>query len=296
MAKSLAHSWGQIVGDLFESAFNDLLVSAATNAGVFIDYNGMTRANDCGVRNKHGKLAWPDGDGNWHQLDFVYERGGTTDKVGVPLAFVEVAWRRYTKHSKNKAQEIEGAIIPIADTHRHSHPFLGAIIGGFFTKNAVEQLQSRGFILINVPYENVVAALASAGIDASYGENTEEAEYETKIAAFSKLTAAQKRSVQSAIVASVPDQTTEFIKNLSASIGRQVARILVVPLHGEGKEWNAGQTVADAIAFVAAYQESPGTHGDFLRYEIHVRFSNKAELRGEFPTKYEALAFLRTLE
>lgn len=54
--------------------------------------------------------------GNAHDLDFVLERGGSDDKIGMPAAFIETAWRRYTKHYRNNAQEIQGALEPLAET------------------------------------------------------------------------------------------------------------------------------------------------------------------------------------
>ncbi|PYU96302.1 MAG: hypothetical protein DMG25_02190, partial [Acidobacteria bacterium] len=63
-----------------------------------------------------------------HDLDYVLERGGTEDTLGVPIAFIESAWRRYTKHSKNKAQEIEAAVMPIALTFARHQPFCGAVV------------------------------------------------------------------------------------------------------------------------------------------------------------------------
>jgi hypothetical protein len=292
MAKSLAHSWGQVVGDVFEATFYRMLNQAAKDAGVYLDFNGNERERDCGVRNDRGKLAWRDEGGNWHQLDFVYERGGTTKKVGVPLAFVEIAWRRYTKHSKNKAQEIEGALLPIAQTHKHSRPLLGAIVGGVFTKTSLSQLESRGFTLIYVPYTNVMAAFAAVGIDASYEEDTEEDEYRAKLSAFGKLTPAKRIAVEDAIIASVAPQIADFSKNLQASIGRKVSRIIILPLHGEGREVTK---VADAIAYISSYAEDQPAKGALVRYEVEVRFSNGASIRGEFPTKAEATSFLRTL-
>jgi hypothetical protein len=293
MAKSLAHTWGQIVGEhIFEPAFQEILSETAAQAGVYLDYNGNKRLADCGVRNARQKLAWQDNNGNWHQLDFVFERGGTTAKVGIPLAFIEIAWRRYTKHSKNKAQEIEGAIIPLADTYRHSHPFLGAIIGGEFTGNSLQQLKSRGFSVIHVPYKSIIAAFAKVGIDASYDEDTEEDEYETKLEQFSRLSDSKKVQLRDAVVRSVDTQVGEFIKNLQASISRQVERILIVPLHGNVLVLDR---IDKAIAFISTYAEAEGTTHGVLHYEIQVRFSNQAELKGIFPTKAEAVAFLRSL-
>lgn len=292
MARSLAHTWGQIVGAIFETTFYRILDEAASRAGVYLDYNGNQRASNCGVRNERGKLAWKDEGSNWHQLDFVYERGGTHAQVGTPLAFVEIAWRRYTKHSKNKAQEIEGALLPIAQTHRHSRPLLGAIVGGVFTKNSLMQLESRGFVLIYVPYANVVGAFAKVGIDARYDEDTNESEYNAKLTKYAELSPDQRTGIQEHIIDSVTDQIEVFLTNLESSIAREVARIVVIPLHGEPAEITG---VDEAIAFIAKYDDGHGTRGGVIRYEIEVRFSNGASIRGEFPTKSEATAFLRSL-
>src|ERR1700749_794913 len=125
MGESLAHRWGQILGDVFESAFHPLLAGIASESGVYMDFNGNLRTT------RRGRVVkWKDEDNNWHRLDYVFEREGTETKIRMPAAFIELAWRRYTKHSKAKAQEIEGAVLPLANTYRHNHPFLGAILGG----------------------------------------------------------------------------------------------------------------------------------------------------------------------
>jgi hypothetical protein len=105
--------------------------------------------------------------GNKHDLDYVLERGGTEDRLGVPIAFIESAWRRYTKHSKNKVQEIEAAVMPIALTFSRHQPFCGAVLTGEFTRNAMHQLESIGFGVLHIPYDSILAAFKELGIDAS---------------------------------------------------------------------------------------------------------------------------------
>lgn len=112
MAEAAGHKWGQFVGEYCESAIEPLLREFATKHGLFLDKKGPRAARS------GKKLSWVDSYGNGHDLDYVLERGGTASKVGTPVAFIESAWRRYTKHSKNKAQEIQGAVLPIAEKHR----------------------------------------------------------------------------------------------------------------------------------------------------------------------------------
>lgn len=107
--------------------------------------------------------------GNDHDLDFVTEQGGTKDKRGRPLAFIEVAWRRYTKHSRNKAQEIQGAVLPIAERHAWDKPFLGAILAGVSTEGSLAQMRSSGFEVVLFPYNSLVEAFAAIGVNAARG-------------------------------------------------------------------------------------------------------------------------------
>jgi len=62
----------------------------------------------------------------------------------------------------------------------------------------------------------------------------------------------------------------------------------VLPLHGST---NVLGTVAEALAFVTAYEEARGSNV-FVRYEIIVRFNNGSEIIGKLSSKAEALEFL----
>ncbi len=93
--------------------------------GLYLDFFGERP----GVRTGK-KLKWEDEDKNSHELDFVIEKDGSRTEQGQPVAFIEVAWRRYTKHSRNKAQEIQGAVLPLAAKYRWDKPFLGVVLAG----------------------------------------------------------------------------------------------------------------------------------------------------------------------
>src|ERR1700733_402462 len=123
MAESPAHRFGQIIGEVFEAAILPVLTKFADDHDLYLDRKGPRPCR------RGLKCSWVDLHGNAHDLDFVLERGGTDEKVGTPAAFIETAWRRYTKHSRNKAQEIQGAIEPLAETYRHSGPFKRCCFG-----------------------------------------------------------------------------------------------------------------------------------------------------------------------
>ena len=144
MAKALGHSWGQKLGEVLEAGVVSLLENFAKKHELYLDKTGKRPA-------RPGKrVRWKDVYGNTHSLDCVLERGGSPSKIGAPVAFIETAWRGYTKHSRNKAQEIQGAILPLVSTHRNSAPFMGAILAGVFTEGALQQLKSLGFVVLYI--------------------------------------------------------------------------------------------------------------------------------------------------
>jgi len=105
MAQSPSHRFGQMICNLYEAVTRAGLQAFCAPRGLYLDVPG----DRPGVR-RGRKIRWTDRYGNEHDLDFVIERGGSAEKKGKPVAFIEAAWRRYTKHSRNKVQEIQGAI------------------------------------------------------------------------------------------------------------------------------------------------------------------------------------------
>src|SRR5690606_14420375 len=110
--------------------------------------------------------------GNSHDLDFVIEKDGHDTEIGEPLAFIETAWRRHTKHSKNKAQEISGALEPLYDNYYLNAPFLGAVLVGDWTQPAINQLASRRFTVLYFPFDETCRAFKEGGFDIYYEEET----------------------------------------------------------------------------------------------------------------------------
>ena len=103
-----------------------MLQKFCAERGFYLDRKGAREGARTGK-----KLSWKDRYGNSHDLDFVIEKNGTRTRTGVPVAFIETAWRRYTKHSRNKIQkEIQGAVLPIAEGYKWDQPFLGAVSSG----------------------------------------------------------------------------------------------------------------------------------------------------------------------
>ncbi len=282
MAESLSHKFGQVIGELLELGLEPRLRQFAKKHKLYLDKKGTRKARP------GKKVSLVDDFGNKHDLDFVLERGGTDGQLGIPVAFIETAWRRYTKHSRNKAQEIQGAILPLYTKYKNVNPFLGAVLAGVFTEGAITQLKSVSFNVLYLPYLTVVKAFQKFGIDAAFDEKTTEAEFGEKLAAWDKLpnqadVAKELLRLNKAIV-------DAFFAKLSESVARYVVRIAILSLHGEETE---AITVMDAIAFLRHYAEGNAVK-PFSRYEIIVRYNSGDKVEASFKEKGAAIRFLES--
>ncbi len=195
-------------------------------------------------------------------------------------------------HSRNKAQEIQGAIEPLALTYRNSAPFKGAILAGVFTAGALNQLRSLGFTVLYFPYESVVGVFKKFGIAAHFDESTPDLEFQQKVDGCEELTAAQKAQLAKALWRRHKSEVATFLESLAKAVSRQIDRIVIMALHGRQQE---SLTIEDAIRFVEMYADE----GDFKpidRYEIEVRYNNGDLIRGSFKDKLGALEFLRAYQ
>jgi hypothetical protein len=295
MAESFAHKWGQVIGNLFQASLREMLQQVADQHGLYLDYQRER------VARPGKKVTWQDRHGNSHDLDYVFERGGTEAVRGLPAAFIETAWRRYTKHSRNKAQEIQGAILALAETYSHLRPFLGIVLAGVFTKGSLDQLRSCGFTVAYLPYDAIVWAFATVGIDASFSEDTEEEEFRQKINQFEALTKKKVAKIKQSLLnppkakdrAGAPDEPpmAQFVAALNASFSRGVQGITVVVLHGQPQQL---ATAAEAVAYLQTYQDNQGCAAPASKFEIHVRYNTGDIIDAIFQQKDDAITFLQS--
>jgi hypothetical protein len=293
MAESLAHRWGQIIGDGFEMFVRDVLTDVAKQHSLYLDFKRPRKA-----RGGQGKVTWQDGYGNKHDLDYVLERGGDEETRGVPAGFIESAWRRYTKHSKNKVQEIEAAVMPVALTFSRHQPFLGAVLAGEFTRNALLQLESKGFAVLHVPYESILSAFKELGIDASSEDGiagTTEEQFREKIGKWESLQQPQAADrLLAKLHALHQREIADFKQRLDAAITRRVNSVHLTVLRGHCVECS---DIESAIAYLIEEERSyqlreAGEQRE--AFEVQVRFNNGAKIDATFPRRAEAIAFLRS--
>lgn len=283
MAQSPSHRFGQIIGEVLEATIRGPLEDVCHRRGLYLDSKHPRPA-----RNMLNKVAWKDCKDSIHDLDYVIEQDGTEETIGSPKAFIEIAWRRYTKHSRNKAQEIQGAIIPLAETYHAAHPFLGVVLAGVFTDGSLTQLRSHGFQILYFPYDSVVAAFAEVGINAAFGEETADRELAKKVTQYAALSDRKKQRIAESLRSRHTKELSDFVAALEVSLSRAIVAVYVLPLYGQLQEL---PTPGDAIAFLEHHTPAH-VAGQFIRFEIGIRFSNGDEIRGQFQSKVSAIEFL----
>lgn len=286
MAASPTHRFGQIIGDVLEAALHAPLAKVAKRHGLFLDSKHARAA-----RQGKTKVVWNDGKGNQHELDYVLEAGGTDTQWGRPKAFVEIAYRRYTKHSRNKAQEIQGAIAPLVETFAHDRPFVGVVLAGVFTEPALAQLRSHGYGVLYLPWESLVAAFRVAGIDARFDDSTPDADVQRKVDAWTALSPHERGKVGTSLRQLHRTDFAAFMGELEKSLLRTVTAVFVLALYGQPRTL---ASLESAVAYLETLAERDGT-GPIVRYEVNVRYSNQDEIRGAFSSRAECLQFLRSL-
>jgi hypothetical protein len=282
MARSPAHRFGQIVGEAVEMAIESLLRPFTEEHGLYLDTKGRRPAR------KGLKVRWGDLYGNSHDLDFVLEKDGTAQQVGTPIAFIETAWRSYTKHSRNKAQEIQGAILPLVARHQNAAPFIGVILAGVFTEGALSQLRSLGFTILYFPHDTVIQAFGRAGIDADFDEETSDVEVAAKVTAWEALREAQRLLMPKALIEINAEEVSQFMQALERAVLRQIESVLVLPLHGAPFQCSSAD---EAIVFVESYHEHNGPK-PIVRYEVEVLYNNSDRVHGQFTDKDSTIRFL----
>lgn len=284
MADAPGHLIGQYIGNALEAAVEPFLRELADKHDLYLDKIGPRP----GVRTGR-LLKWTDDLGNSHSLDYVLERGGTSTKQGNPAAFIEAAWRRYTKHSRAKAQEMQGALLPIVAKWANVAPVPAAIVAGVWTADALEQMRSSGFVLLHIPFDTIIEVFAEYGIDVEgFGDKTPDDYWQIQVDAYVGLTAEQRELLHATLRARSDVET--FVDELERRMIRTVERVVVTPLHGTASEF---KDVASAIELVMNYSQIESPH-PFIRFEIRIVYSNGDKIEATFANGIDATGFLET--
>lgn len=293
MAESSSHKFGQELGKLIEDiVLNDILKPRlvqfvqSKSKNYYLDWQ-QTRPARSGK-----KVTWKDKYENKHDLDFVIEVDGNDYELGTPVAFIECAWRRYTKHSKNKAQEIQAAILPIIELHNLSAPFYGAVLAGEFTRPALDQLRNNGFAIIYICYQNVVSAFKEISLDIAFDETTPDIKYTIASKKLAALSSSDKKKLGQALIRVSKKEIDRFMDTLRKSLERYIVKIILIPLFGIKYEF---KSIDDAVIELNTLDISCPS-GQFERFEVIVDYNNNDTIRATFQNKTLLADFLRKLK
>lgn len=287
MAKSNAHKFGQMIGDLLEGAIIDKFKPVCKEYNMYLDYQHMRKA-----RNNKKKVRWEDEDGNKHDLDIVIEINGSEEKLGDPKAFIEMAWRRSTRHSKNKVQEIAGAVLPIVKKYNRLSPFYGAVLAGEFTSSSLHQLESQGFKVLYFDIGTIIQSFKLIGLEIEWDDNTDEDIIAEYIKFFNVVSSEDKDKLIEYIFKSNEEKLNQFIKSLKDCFLRKVERIRIFTLYGDIVEVDS---IDKAIEYINNHDKENTKIDTLIGYEIYVKYNNGDKMEAEFKEKRDVLRFLNEL-
>ncbi|WP_069470963.1 hypothetical protein [Candidatus Marithrix sp. Canyon 246] len=224
---SSGHKLGQLIGDWYEEYFVlPLLQGVGKSLNLFVDSRFINR----NVR--EGKILWDDLDGNSVDYDYVLEIGGSDDKLGIPVAFIECFWRRGARHSKDKARDDSGKLMPMRETYPTAR-FLGIVSAGDFTKPARDLVRSREIDLFYVPKEKIVKAFSSCGLIMDYPDKLSEDDKAKIVEKFNKhFTVSKKKAVKKALIELASQATIEsYVDRVRATLSALPQEIRLILRH-----------------------------------------------------------------
>lgn len=240
---SAGHKLGQLIGDWHEEYFVLPLIQKVGKAlDLYVDSRFVQRS----VR--QGKILWKDLDGNSVDYDYVLEIGGTGDKVGIPVGFIECFWRRGSRHSKDKARDDSGKLMPMRETYPTAR-FLGIVSAGDFTKPARELVRSREIDLFYIPKDKIVSAFNQCNLVMDYPDKLPESEKAELAEKFEKdFSKKKKGEVQKALKKLVGKATiSTYVDRVRATLSALPQEIRLILRHDSVPI--TFKSVSDATAF-----------------------------------------------
>jgi hypothetical protein len=272
---SAGHAIGQIVGDWWEKYIAlPVLEGVATELSLYLDSRFKNRS--C----RDSKLQWYDSDGHVVDYDFVLELGGTTDQLGVPVGFVEVFWRRGARHSRDKARDDSGKLIPMRYTYPTAR-FLGIMASGDFSKPARDFIRDRDIELFLAPKAKIIEAFTKHGIEIDYPDRTPESDKRRLAEDIrTNLTETKKQEIAKTLVELVGQVTfsgyVSTVKGRLAALPQEIR--FVESLHSSPVSFD---TIADASAFL----ENPifSSEGGSTSYRYEITYTDGAEFVRDVP-------------
>ncbi|MEC4984660.1 MAG: hypothetical protein SAJ37_10820 [Oscillatoria sp. PMC 1068.18] len=90
-----------------------------------------------------------------------------------------------------------------------------------------------------MPYDSIITAFASVGIDAVFDETTPEVEFENKITRWNNLTTENINQIKRELLNLEKQNINSFVSALVRSLSRRVENVTIVILHGQPQQINS---------------------------------------------------------
>lgn len=285
---SAGHRLGQMVGDWWERFLvSPLLEAVAKDLDLYLDSRFVSRT--C----RGDKIIWADADRNETDYDFVLELGGRADKLGIPVGFVETFWRRGSRHSKDKARDDTGKLVPMKETYPTAR-YLGIVACGDFTEPAKTLVRSRDVHLFYAPKNKVVSAFKQCGIEIDYPDNLPEAEKQKLASVAERKMSIErtKKSVARALLQLVGSSAINaFILEVRSALSAMPQEIAFTQL--THSEWVVFRHLKDASRFL----DSPSfeVQKDSFSFQYKLSYSDGTTFFREVPSLDELRQLHRQL-
>lgn len=273
---SSGHKLGQLIGDWFEEYFVfPLIKEVGAKLRLYPD-------NRCKKRPARGdKILWGDEYGNQVDYDAVLELHGTETNVGIPVAFIECFWRRGSRHSKDKARDDSGKLIPMKDTYPTAR-FLGIVASGDFTEPARSLVKSRNIDLFYIPKEKVIQAFSMNGLIMDYLDTASETEKAQIASSFGKeFTFEKKRLVADALIDLIGrPAVSSYVDRVRAKLSAFPQEIRIIQIN------ETQPAVFKTLEEVTAFLENPvfQTNNPISNYMYQITYSDGDEFERYIPT------------
>lgn len=269
---SAGHKLGQLVGDwLEEYLVLPLLQSVADHLKLFLDHRFRSRTFRPGE-----KIVWRDVDDNEVDYDFVMELDGTDERQGIPVAFVECFWRRGARHSKDKARDDSGKLMPMREAYPTAR-FIGIVAGGDFTAPARTLVQSRRIDLFYIPKAKIVSAFERVSLHIDYPDKHPEEKKAQLADAFERGLTRKTKQKAAAVLRELIGATSidTYLDRVRAALGAlpQELRIL--------SQRQSRPVVFESISETTAFLTSANPTFDFTTpvesYSYEITYSDGTE-------------------
>lgn len=272
---SAGHRLGQVIGDWWEiQVIYPILEQVANDLGLFLDNRIVQR------KCRSEKIQWADTEGNLVDYDYVLELNGSSNKKGIPVAFLESFWRRGARHSKDKARDDTNKLLPMRDTYPTAR-FLAIAACGEFTEPAKDYVRSRNVELFFISKEKIIESFQTIGIEIDYPDSLSEkmkadlvSKIESKFSLENKMIAAENLKNIAG-----KSSFTSFKQRIIGSLTATPQKIRICSLARSSPM--VFESIEDAERFLNTEKPHFPNRSEIAHYEYQVSFSDGSDFARE---------------